>query len=286
MLLKTVDFFLCLADVKKLNLLIATAGEEPVSVYRVPPGLGHLVVVGLNGVHALASRSGVPNLDIVVFAASNAQRLERVPLAGFDVGSVVFESELVSGGRKVKNLGCAVVGARHELQTRLRKRQVVDPGFVVGFELVFLSQLVVGVHDTALFVARDDELVVVAHRDCLHGLRVPVHRARARVFEVGLCVPLNDLALRCACNQLLPVFDPLHRKQRLWLLVLALGNELRTLKHVVLPWLLEVPGIVKFAVRVMWKNSEIVLMIENPCLRQPRIVFIILKSLCVDLDCF
>ena len=64
-----------------------------------------------------ASCARVPNLHVGVFAASDNQTLEGVPVAGLHIGTVVSERELLFGLLKIENFSCVIVGAGDEFET-------------------------------------------------------------------------------------------------------------------------------------------------------------------------
>ena len=150
--LQTMNLLLCPSQIKKLDLLVSASSQEPVAIHWIPLCLGDLIVVCLNCVDAFASSTGVPNLHIVVFAASNAKRLKGMPLTAFYIRPVVLEGKLFSRCGEVEDLRSSVLGAGHELQTGLRKREVANAGFVVSLKLVFLLAQEIRVDDPALFV--------------------------------------------------------------------------------------------------------------------------------------
>lgn len=65
------------------------------------------------------SRARVPHLHVGVFATSNNQTLEWVPIAGLHIGTVVSEGELLFRLLKIEDLCCVIVGAGDEFETRI-----------------------------------------------------------------------------------------------------------------------------------------------------------------------
>jgi len=101
------------------------------------------------------------------------------------------------------------------------------------------------------------------------------------MVELRLRVPLNDDTRGGTRNQLLTVFDPLDCEKRLWLLVLALGDELRTGCALVISGLREVVGLVVLAEGFVGQNCHSILRIEVVWAQLPAVVF---KGLGVILD--
>lgn len=119
-----------------------------------------------------ASRARVPHLHVGVFATSNNQTLEGVPVAGLHIGTVVSEGELLFRLLKIEDLCCVIVGAGDEFETRIGKRQISYTSLFMGLKLVLLLQLYVRVDDGAFLIPRNYILLIVAHSDRLHRLAI------------------------------------------------------------------------------------------------------------------
>ena len=70
MTFEAIKFLFRFADVEYLNFLISTSCQKPIAVYRVPPYLTNSVIMCCYSVNTFSTRPWVPNLDQVVFAAS------------------------------------------------------------------------------------------------------------------------------------------------------------------------------------------------------------------------
>lgn len=96
MTFEAVKLGIALADVKHFALTVATSGQEPVFVHRVPSHLVDGRIVRVNLVDTLSTLPWVPDLNILVFAAREDQRFFRVPVARFNVGPMLRENEFLS----------------------------------------------------------------------------------------------------------------------------------------------------------------------------------------------
>ena len=70
MTLEAVELAVELSNVEDFDFVIATARQEPVSINGVPAHLVDRGIVSMNFVDSAASLSWVPNLHVLVLAAS------------------------------------------------------------------------------------------------------------------------------------------------------------------------------------------------------------------------
>ena len=85
MTLESIEFFVSLADVENFDLLITTAGQEPVAINGVPPNLVNGRVMGMLFIDISPTLSRIPNLDVGVLTTSQDKRLSGMPVTRLDV---------------------------------------------------------------------------------------------------------------------------------------------------------------------------------------------------------
>mmetsp|Transcript_23590 Transcript_23590/g.31642 ORF Transcript_23590/g.31642 Transcript_23590/m.31642 type:complete len:133 (-) Transcript_23590:497-895(-) len=83
--LEAVELTVALAYIEDFNFVVATAGQEPVAIDGVPAHLIDGRVVRMDFVHVATARSRVPNLNVLVLAAREDERLGRVPVTRLDI---------------------------------------------------------------------------------------------------------------------------------------------------------------------------------------------------------
>ena len=107
--LEAIEFRAELTNVKYLDLVVTTACQEPVAIDRVPAYLvdGRIVCVDL--VNVPTSETRVPNLNILVFAASQDERLGRVPVTRLEIRPMLRKLKLLCRCHKVEYFGPTII---------------------------------------------------------------------------------------------------------------------------------------------------------------------------------
>ena len=80
MSLKAVEFAVALPDVEHLDLVVTATCQEPVPIDGVPADLVNGRIVRMYLIHTSAALPRIPNLDVLVFATGQDERLGRVPV--------------------------------------------------------------------------------------------------------------------------------------------------------------------------------------------------------------
>ena len=83
--LEAIEFGAELTNVKDLDLVVATACQEPIAIDRVPAYLVDGRIVRMDLIYITASEARVPDLHILVFAAGQDERLGWVPVARLQI---------------------------------------------------------------------------------------------------------------------------------------------------------------------------------------------------------
>ena len=78
--LEAIDLGISFPDVEYFDPLVLAACDEPVAIDWVPSHLIDCIVVSRDRVHSFAATSRIPNLDVVVLASCNDERLCWVPV--------------------------------------------------------------------------------------------------------------------------------------------------------------------------------------------------------------
>ena len=170
MTFEAIKFLLGFADVKYFNFLIPTTCQKPISIYRVPPHLANSVVMSCYSMNTLSTRSRVPDLDQVVFAASQNQTFNRMPVTRLHITAMVAKFKLLHACREIKDLRCAVIRARDKFNRRVAEGNVIDTRLVVSLEMIFLGTLNIAVHDFTLFIPGNNKLLKVSQSNGFHSL--------------------------------------------------------------------------------------------------------------------
>lgn len=151
------------------DVIAGTCGEELASV-RIEGGFDDGVLVAVEGGEAAAG-AGVPELDLVVFAAGDEEAFGGVPVDGFGFPAVAGDRLVFLGGGEVEDFQRGVVAGGDEFAVVGGEGEVAD-AVVVSLEVVDSIEVAIMVAYYALHVAADEPFAVVGVVGCSDGVVV------------------------------------------------------------------------------------------------------------------
>ena len=90
---------------------------------------------------------------------------------------MIAETKFFFASCEVKDFGRTIVGAGKEFKTCVREREISNAGAAMGLELIFLGKFYVRIYNKALFVSRNNKLVIIGYADRLHSCLACVYGA-------------------------------------------------------------------------------------------------------------
>jgi len=143
--------------------------------------------------------------------------------------------------------------------------------------VVMTIYLRVAVSYIALFVPRNDELLIVGNAYGLYGRVVHIVGFSVKLF----CIPLNDISVRGPSEDVLAALDPLHSEKWLPLFSFGLGTHKRDiLRAYVFPVLATCPGKVLRRVMRHWENKLAIGIMRKDC-RPVRLIKVVLPVMLI-----
>lgn len=225
------------SDIKELDFLVFWAGKNVMSINWIPFCLLNDGCVGSKFKDALSCAvSRVPDTHGKVFATSDNKRLKRMPITSDDIWPMLLEFHLLFRCGEIPNSRSSMVRTCDKFYRAHGKTQISDARVIVRPKPIFNNKLVVAIDHKAMFVSRDEILVVVWPRNGLNSLVVYI---TTRIKLEMISIPNNDLAWTRGGHNLFAVFLPFELIKWLVMFILALTQETRTHSRSII-WIIEI----------------------------------------------
>ena len=205
-------------DIVDFKRGVSRASQKPISIYWIKPYLIDCVIVGLKSLNFFAWLR-IPQLYIIILTPSYNQWVNWMPVTSFDIRPMSFEANFLSACYKIVDFSCSIVWAREKLQRTCWETQISNASLIMSLKLVFLTDLIIWVHNIADLVPTYQVFLIISPAHSLYSIFM--NWVCLLIFEIR-CIPNDYIPTRCTCNNSFPALHPFNREKRVSLFMFLL----------------------------------------------------------------